>query len=163
MFFEDAEVASKILKITLTSRNKESGIPLCGVPYHAGSAYIAKLIDHGFKVAICEQVEEPGSAKGIVKRDVIRVVTPGLVDNPDNLNRCENNFLMGVFPNEDRFGIAFLDISTGEFRASDLSGLEALSEEVLRIDPKEVLLPCTCRESTPWNEMIRTRFFDEGV
>jgi DNA mismatch repair protein MutS len=155
MFFEDAEVASKILEITLTSRNKESGIPLCGVPYHAGSAYIAKLIDHGYKVAICEQVEEPGSAKGIVKREVTRVVTPGLVDDPDNLKRSENNFLMGIFPNEDRFGISFLDISTGEFRASDLSGLEALSEEVLRIGPKEVLLPCTCKASTPWDECLR--------
>ncbi|MEE9610523.1 MAG: hypothetical protein V3W19_04685, partial [Desulfatiglandales bacterium] len=155
MFFDDAKIASKVLEITLTSRNKGSGIPLCGIPYHAVSSYIAKLIEQGFKVAICEQVEDPASAKGIVKREVTRIITPGLVEDPDNLKSSENNYLMGIFPKEDHFGIAFLDISTGEFRASDLIGMDALSEEVMRIGPKEILLPCTCRESVPWDECLR--------
>jgi len=95
MFFEDAITASKILEITLTSRNKgkEDSIPLCGIPYHAAPAYIAKLIDQGFKVAICEQMEDPKQAKGVVKREVVRVVTPGLVLDSDNLDAKENNFL----------------------------------------------------------------------
>lgn len=117
MFFEDAVTASKILEITLTSRNKgrEDSIPLCGVPYHAASSYIAKLIGKGFKVAVCEQVEDPKLAKGVVKREVVRVVTPGLVIDGENLDAKENNFLAALYPCGDRFGLAFLDISTGEF------------------------------------------------
>ena len=98
MFFEDAVTASRVLEITLTSRNKnkEDAIPLCGFPYHAASAYIAKLIEKGFKVAVCEQMEDPKLAKGVVKREVIRVVTPGLVLDTENLNAKENNYLAAL-------------------------------------------------------------------
>ena len=121
MFFEDAVTAAGVLDIALTSRNKgkEDSIPLCGFPYHAASAYIAKLIDNGFKVAICEQVEDPKLAKGVVKREVVRVVTPGLVMDTDNLNAGENNFLAALSFAENTIGLAFIDISTGEFLVTD--------------------------------------------
>ncbi|HCX89648.1 MAG TPA: DNA mismatch repair protein MutS, partial [Deltaproteobacteria bacterium] len=119
MFFEDAEIASGILDITLTSRdkNKENSVPLCGIPYHSVSPYISKLIDKGYKVAICEQVEDPKKAVGIVKREVTRIITPGLVLDTDTLESTENNFLMSISFNKESWGIAFLDMSTGEFRA----------------------------------------------
>jgi len=122
MFFEDAVTASRILDITLTSRNKNKGdsIPLCGVPCRAASPYIARLIDSGYKVAVCEQVEDPGSAKGVVKRAVVRIVTPGLVLDAENLPAKENNFLGALVRSDNLFGLAFMDISTGDFRVSKL-------------------------------------------
>src|SRR5208283_4082470 len=123
MFFEDAVRAAPVLEITLTSRNKgkEDSVPLCGFPYHAASAYITKLVEKGFKVAICEQVEDPKKAKGIVKREVIRVITPGLVLDEENLASGENNYLACLSACKDTLGLAFLDISTGEFQISDFS------------------------------------------
>src|SRR5512136_419384 len=120
MFFEDSVTASKALEITLTSRNKgkDDSIPLCGIPYHAASSYIAKLIEQGFKVAICEQMEDPKLAKGVVKRDVVRIITPGLYVDTDNLNAKENNFLAALSCVDQTMGLAFLDISTGEFRVA---------------------------------------------
>jgi DNA mismatch repair protein MutS len=149
MFFDDAVTAARILGITLTSRNKnkEDAIPLCGVPYHAASAYIAKLTEKGFKVAVCEQMEDPKLAKGVVKREVVRVVTPGLVFDTENLNAKENNYLAALVVRESRLALAFVDISTGEFRVTETddrefflvqtSGLaihELLIEEDLRDD-----------------------------
>lgn len=143
MFFEDAQVASKILDIALTSRDrdKDSGVPMCGVPYHSAATYIAKLVQQGHKVAICEQVEDPREARGLVKRQVVRVVTPGLVVDPDGLVSEENNYLMGVCPMGDMYGVAILDVSTGEFRLTELSGEKTLLSEGERIRPKELLLP----------------------
>jgi DNA mismatch repair protein MutS len=145
MFGDDAVVASKVLQITLTSRNKNKGekMPLCGVPYHAADAYIAKLIKSGHRVAVCEQVEDPRTAKGIVKREVIRVITPGTVLEDNLLSSSENNFLMAVSPLRQRVGIAALDISTGEFYASELpeDDTARLMSEIARVDPKEILLP----------------------
>jgi DNA mismatch repair protein MutS len=117
MFFDDALRAAKILEITLTTRNKNSkdAVPMCGFPYHAASSYITKLIDSGNKVAICEQVEDPKLAKGVVKREVVRVVTPGLLLEDDNLSAKENNFLAAVAFLEGKWSLAFVDISTGEF------------------------------------------------
>lgn len=128
MFFEDALLAAPILEITLTSRNKskEDAVPLCGFPYHAASAYIAKLVEKGFKVAVCEQVEDPKSAKGIVKRDVIRVITPGLVLDEENLKAGENNYLACLAGSREALGLAFLDLSTGEFQAGEFTGRDAL-------------------------------------
>jgi DNA mismatch repair protein MutS len=128
MFFEDALLAAPILEITLTSRNKskEDAVPLCGFPYHAASAYIAKLVEKGFKVAVCEQVEDPKSAKGIVKRGVIRVITPGLVLDEENLKAGENNYLACLAASREAFGLAFLDLSTGEFQAGEFAGRDAL-------------------------------------
>lgn len=143
MFFEDAEVASKILEIALTSRDrdKESGVPMCGVPHHSAASYIAKLVQQGYKVAVCEQVEDPREARGLVRRQVVRVVTPGLVVDPDGLVSQENNYLMGVCPHGDMYGVAVLDVSTGEFRVTELSGSRALLSEGERIRPRELLLP----------------------
>ena len=143
IFFEDAVAAAKILEITLTSRNKgkEDSIPLCGFPYHALSTYIPKLIEQGCKVAICEQIEDPKLAKGVVKREVVRIVTPGLVVDAENLNAKENNFLAAVYPQDDSLGLAFLDISTGEFRVSDFHDAQFFEAEMAALEFREVLLP----------------------
>jgi len=142
MFFEDAEVASRVLEITLTSRNKgrEDAIPLCGVPWHASSSYISKLIKNGYKVAVCEQMENPKDAKGIVKREVVRIVTPGLVVDSDNLSARENNFLAGISVLDDTFGLAFVDISTGEFRVTQSEDKEAFLDEIAGLDFREVVV-----------------------
>ncbi len=142
MFFEDAVTASGVLEITLTSRNKgkEDSVPLCGIPYHAASPYIAKLIEKGFKVAICEQIEDPRQAKGIVKRAVVRVVTPGLVLDAENLTAKENNFLAAFSVMGNLAGLAFLDISTGEFRVAESGDPEFLLNEIFSRDFKELLV-----------------------
>ncbi len=144
MFMEDAVVAARILDITLTSRNKGSAeeIPLCGVPYHSCQPYIAKMVQAGHKVAICEQVEDPRLAKGIVKREVVRIVTPGLVVDTDTLDPRQNNYLLALAPADtDRWGLAFVDITTGEFRTTELDSVEALAGELASRNPTEVLLP----------------------
>jgi DNA mismatch repair protein MutS len=147
LFFDDAVTASKELQITLTSRNKEKGIavPMCGVPYHAADGYITKLIRKGFKVAICEQVEDPKLAKKLVRREVTRVVTPGTAaDNA--LSAEENNFLAAVSRGTSKgnvvVGFAALDLSTGEFRATEFSGADAerrIWDELEQLRPREVL------------------------
>ena len=159
MFFEDAVLAAKELQITLTSRNKEKGIaiPMCGVPYHAAEGYIAKLIRRGYKVAICEQMEDPRLAKKLVRREVTRVVTPGTAAD-STLGSEENNFLAAVVSieapsaghgngherpeNKARAGFAALDLSTGEFRATEFVGEGALGrirDELEQLRPKELL------------------------
>src|ERR1700686_895070 len=143
LFFDDAIVASKELQITLTSRNKEKGIAIlmCGVPYHAAEGYIGKLIRKGFKVAICEQVEDARLAKKLVRREVTRVVTPGTAAD-SSLNPEENNFLAAVATVGDRVGFAALDLSTGEFRATEFAGESAghrIQEELEQLRPKEML------------------------
>src|SRR5246127_2461572 len=143
LFFDDAVVAAKELQITLTSRNKEKGIavPMCGVPYHAAEGYIGKLIRKGFKVAICEQMEDPRLAKKLVRREVTRVVTPGTAAD-SSLGSEENNFLAALAQVGDRVGFAALDLSTGEFRATEFSGAGALrrvQEELEQLRPKELL------------------------
>jgi DNA mismatch repair protein MutS len=143
MFFEDAVVASKELEITLTSRNKEKGlaIPMCGVPYHAAEGYISKLVRRGYRVAICEQVEDPRLAKTLVRREVRRVVTPGTAAD-SSLGSEENNFLAAAVCLNDRSGFAALDLSTGEFRATEFSGENAdkkIQDELEQLRPKELL------------------------
>jgi DNA mismatch repair protein MutS len=143
LFFDDAVLAARELQITLTSRNKEKGveIPMCGVPYHAAEGYISKLIRRGFKVAVCEQVEDPRLAKKLVRREVTRVVTPGTAAD-SSLNAEENNFLAAVATVGDRAGFAALDLSTGEFRATEFVGESAvrrIQEELEQLRPKEVL------------------------
>jgi DNA mismatch repair protein MutS len=144
LFFEDAIVASKELEITLTSRNKEKGvaIPMCGVPYHAAEGYIARLIRKGYRVAVCDQTEDPRFAKKLVKREVTRVVTPGTAIGPNLLEPRENNFLAAIAEKSGAFGAAFADFSTGEFRATEFTGPEAataLREEMERMRPRELL------------------------
>jgi DNA mismatch repair protein MutS len=143
LFFDDAVLAARELQITLTSRNKEKGvaIPMCGVPYHAAEGYIAKLIRRGFKVAVCEQVEDPRLAKKLVRREVTRVVTPGTAAD-SSLNAEENNFLAAVATVGDRVGFAALDLSTGEFRATEFGGESAgrrIQEELEQLRPREML------------------------
>jgi DNA mismatch repair protein MutS len=143
LFFDDAIVASKELQITLTSRNKEKGIavPMCGVPYHAAEGYIGKLIRRGFKVAICEQMEDARLAKKLVRREVTRVVTPGTAAD-SSLGSDENNFLAALAQVRDCVGFAALDLSTGEFRATEFSGEAAMrrvQEELEQLRPKELL------------------------
>jgi len=143
LFFDDAVLAARELQITLTSRNKEKGvaIPMCGVPYHAAEGYIAKLIRRGFKVAVCEQVEDPRLAKKLVRREVTRVVTPGTAAD-SSLNAEENNFLAAVATVGDRAGFAALDLSTGEFRATEFAGESAgrrIQEELEQLRPREML------------------------
>ena len=142
MFFEDAQTAAKILDIALTSRNKtdDGSVPLCGVPYHSAEPYIQKLLEAGHKVAVCEQVEDPATAKGVVKREVVRVITPGTVTAAEALDARENNFLAAVCKNGEAFGLALSDITTGEFRCTALAEEAALFDELGRIQPSEALL-----------------------
>src|SRR5438876_5460794 len=143
LFFEDAVTAARELQITLTSRNKEKGmaIPMCGVPFHAAEGYIAKLIRKGFKVAICDQMEDARLPKKLVRREVTRVVTPGTAAD-SSLSSEENNFLAALARVEDRVGFAALDLSTGEFRATEFSGEDAarrIQEELAQLRLREVL------------------------
>jgi DNA mismatch repair protein MutS len=144
MFLDDAVTAARILDITLTSRNKGSAdeVPLCGVPYHSCQPYIARLVENGYKVAICEQVEDPKAAKGIVRREVVRVVTPGLVTDAESLRPKENSFLAAIAPGgKGEWGVAVLDITTGEFRVTETADPEGAGSELASLDPREVLLP----------------------
>ena len=148
LFYEDAVVASRQLQITLTSRNREKGqaVPMCGVPYHAAETYIARLIRAGHKVAICEQMEDPSRTKKLVRREVIRVLTPGTATDSPLLETRENNFLASIARNGGGkpIGLAFVDFSTGEFRATEFSGPSAetrLRDELEILRPREILLP----------------------
>ncbi len=146
MFFDDAVEASKILEITLTTRNKNDAnpIPLCGIPHHSASSYIAKLVESGRKVAICEQVEDPKEAKGVVKREIVRIITPGLVVDEASLGATESNYLAAVIKDDKCWGLAFLDLSTGDFRVTEIEALAAglsqpLMDELLKIEPRGLL------------------------
>jgi DNA mismatch repair protein MutS len=145
LFFEDAVIAAKELQITLTSRNKEKNvaIPMCGVPYHAAENYLSKLLRKGFKVAICEQMEEPSVAKKLVRREVTRVMTPGTAID-SSVSSEENNFLAALARASGAVGLAALDLSTGEFRATEFRGPDAerrIMEELQQLRPREVLYP----------------------
>ncbi|MCK4613909.1 MAG: DNA mismatch repair protein MutS [Thermoplasmata archaeon] len=143
MFFEDARIASEELNITLTTRGKEFGkdIPLAGVPYHAVEPYLSRLIRKGYKVAICEQVEDPKKAKGIVKREVVRVVTPGTLIEESFIREQGNNFLMSLSGSGEVYGLSLLDLSTGEFAATEVQGEEKLLGEIVRFSPAEIIFP----------------------
>ncbi|MBI2231862.1 MAG: DNA mismatch repair protein MutS [Deltaproteobacteria bacterium] len=142
MFFEDAQTAAKILDIALTSRNKneDQSVPLCGVPYHSAEPYIQKLLDAGHKVAVCEQVEDPKTAKGVVQREVIRVITPGTVTAAEALDARGNNYLAAVGSGRGGYGLAVTDITTGEFRCTEIVDEQTLTDEIARIHPSELLL-----------------------
>src|SRR5499427_680253 len=126
LFYDDAVTAARELEITLTSRNKEKGepIPMCGVPYHSAEGYIARLIQKGYRVAICDQMEAPSAAKKLVKRELTRVITPGTATDAHLLRSHENNYLAAVARAGTRAGIAYVDVSTGEFRATELEPAE---------------------------------------
>jgi DNA mismatch repair protein MutS len=142
MFFDDAKAASRILGITLTSRGSYNGqkVPMCGVPHHAARSYIAKLIENGWKVAICEQTEDPKVSKGIVKREVIRVVTPGSVIEEGEVDKESNVYMAAVSGKERPYGLAYLELSTGEFRLTEVEEWDDLLAELARIKPAELLI-----------------------
>ncbi|WP_207669180.1 DNA mismatch repair protein MutS [Natranaerovirga pectinivora] len=141
MFFEDAITASRELEITLTGREcgQEERAPMCGVPYHSAENYINRLIQKGYKVAICEQVENPKDVKGIVKRDVVRVVTPGTNINPNTLDEKKNNYLMCIYSSENRYGIGTVDITTGDFYVTEVNHWKKVLDEIAKFSPTEML------------------------
>ena len=164
MFFEDAKIASRQLEITLTSRNKkdEFPIPMCGVPHKAVQGYIARLLDHGNKVAICDQIEDPAIAKGLVKRDVVRVITPGMIIENEFLDEKTNNYILAVVHDTDVAGLSCLDLSTGAFRVSESKDLQSVVDEALRISPNEVLLP-ESSGNDPFFSPILNAFSEKAV
>ncbi len=151
MFFEDAERASRILDLTLTSRNKsdETPIPLCGVPHHSVQPYVQKLLEHGHKVAICEQVEDPALAKGIVERRVVRVISPGTILDEESLDPRTPSYLAAVRVEGGRAGLALVDLSTGELRAAEIDSGEALREELGRLAPREMIVAAGSTAALP--------------
>jgi DNA mismatch repair protein MutS len=145
LFFDDAKTASRELQITLTARDKERSVPMCGVPYHAAENYIARLLRQGYRVAICDQMEDPKLTKKIVRREVTRVLSPGTALDP-SLAADQNNYLAAVHLTDSAAGLAFLDLSTGDFRAAEFSGPGATAqclEELLRLAPSELIFPST--------------------
>ncbi len=146
MFFQDAEIGARELELVLTGRDGGKGtgrVPMCGVPHHAVDSYVGKLIEKGYKVAICEQTEDPKAVKGLVRREVVRVVTPGTLLEPKLLDERRNHYLAAVCQGRTGFGLAYCDLSTGEFAACELPGahgLRQLVEELGRLEPREVLL-----------------------
>src|SRR3989339_49541 len=154
MFNEDAELASRELDLTLTGRGKEANrMPMCGIPYHAAEGYIAKLIEKGYKVAICEQVEDPKTAAGVVKREVVRIITPGTVSATNMLREKQNNYLLAVNHDKGSYGLAYVDASTGEFRLTEIADHTALLDEVKRLNPAEVI----------WSDMLPTKSWGWSV
>src|SRR5262245_37994079 len=151
MFYEDALVAARALELTLTSRSRDAnggGIPMCGVPFHAVDGYIARLVKRGFRVAICDQVEDPRKAKGVVKREVVRVVSPGTLTDANYLDAREPAFIMSLVTVDQRkhtvVGAALLDLSTGEFSAAEYvgeQGLQGLADEIALLRPRELVAP----------------------
>lgn len=141
MFYDDAIKAAQILELTLTSRNRNADdpIPMCGVPYHAAQGYIDTLIEQGYKVAICEQVEDPKTAKGMVKREVVQLVTPGTVMDAKGLAAKDNNFLTALSFNDNQYGFAYVDLSTGELKATSLPDEEAVLNEASALQTKEIV------------------------
>jgi DNA mismatch repair protein MutS len=152
MFYEDALVASRALDLTLTSRSKDSSgtaVPMCGVPFHAADGYIARLVKKGYRVAICEQIENPKTAKGVVKRDVVRVVSPGTFTDAAYLDAKEPAFLMAIVATASSgsrpgdYGVALVDLSTGEFDVAEYSGPEGLASlrsEIAVLRPREIVV-----------------------
>ncbi|MCD6506492.1 DNA mismatch repair protein MutS [Candidatus Poribacteria bacterium] len=143
-FYEDAKIASRVLGIALTSRDKDDNgkpVPLAGVPHHAVESYLYKMVKAGYKVAICEQVEDPKKAKGVVKREVVRIVTPGTIFEPEALEHKENNYLVALCRVGEIYGLAHVDLSTGEFHVTELEDEDKLISEITRLRPSELLIP----------------------
>ena len=162
MFFEDALIASKELDITLTGKSygQEERAPMCGVPYHSADSYISKLVEKGYKVAICEQVEDPKLAKGIVKREVVRIITPGTIIDNTVLDETKNHYIASVYINKNGYGLAVCDVSTGEFQTTDFPGVNAASkliDELARFSPSEIICNAALKELPLFGE-IEKRF-----
>jgi DNA mismatch repair protein MutS len=141
MFFDDAKIVSKELELTLTGKNcgLEERAPMCGVPFHAVDGYLSRLVSRGYKVAICEQMEDPALAKGLVKREVIRVVTPGTNLNVQALDESRNNYIMSIVYVSDRFGISFADVTTGDYFVTEVDSVRKLLDEICKFSPREIV------------------------
>jgi DNA mismatch repair protein MutS len=167
MFFEDAELAAGILEITLTSRNKSDpdAVPMCGVPYRAASGYIARLIERGYKVAVCDQMEAPSAAKGLVRREVVRVITPGMILDEEFLDARTNNFILALFQAGKTNGLAYLDLSTGIFRVAESPDPAAVIDEARRVGPREILLAESVRRDprSDWARRLPALFDDVAL
>ena len=163
MFFDDAITTSRELELTLTGKDcgQEERAPMCGIPYHAAETYIARLIEKGYKVAICEQLEDPKQAKGIVKRDVIRVVTPGTVMESNLLEEKKNNYIMSIYKKGLFFGVSVCDLTTGDFRTTQMTednNFSTVLDEISRYQPVEIVVNDTMYESSLELSKIRERF-----
>ncbi len=162
MFFDDAKLASRELELTLTGRDcgLEERAPMCGVPYHSCDIYIKRLIDKGYKVAICEQMENPAEAKGIVKRDIIRIVTPGTVIENNMLDETKNNYIASIYINEKNYAVSFADVSTGEVHvtfAENTDPQRAVIDELSRFAPSEILMNPGCLDCGELTGFIKER------
>ena len=158
MFFDDAVRVSKELELTLTGKQcgLEERAPMCGVPFHAADTYVAKLVEKGYKVAICEQVEDPATAKGLVKREVIKIVTPGTLTSSSMLKENENNYLASIYADGDGFGISYCDISTGETYATEVKSSDYTDElinELVKIGPSEIIYNASSDEFIDMNRI----------
>lgn len=163
MFFDDAIKAAKVLEIALTGRDcgLEERAPMCGVPHHAAESYIAKLIEKGYKVAICEQIEDPSEAKGIVKRDIVRVLSPGTITDEKALDARENNYLMSLHLGKNQLGIAYVDLSTGEFYTTEITGSQILTrglDEIGKISPAELLVNAPLYQEKTWVNTVEEQW-----
>lgn len=164
MFFEDAKTCSKELELTLTGKDcgLEERAPMCGIPHHAVNTYIPKLVERGYKVAICEQLEDPKEAKGIVKRDVVKIITPGTITELTMLDEKKNNYIASIIYDRKECAIAFCDVSTGEFFVSSVSGYDInikMINEISRISPSEIILPDNTRTNSAFLKDIN-KYFD---
>ncbi len=159
MFFDDAIHASRELEITLTGKNcgLEERAPMCGVPHHSAESYINRLVEKGYKVAIAEQVEDPATAKGIVKRDVVRVVTPGANINMQTLDEGKNNFLLCVFSDIANYGVSYVDITTGDFYTTTIKNYDALLDEISKVQPAEIIINNELKENLDFTEFLDDR------
>ena len=154
LFFEDAKTAAPHMDVVLTARG---GVPMCGVPHHALRNYIARILEAGLKVAVAEQMEDPRLAKGLVKRDIVQIITPGTLLDDNLLSAAKSNFLLGLCPGKEKYGLALLDLSTGDFRLSECQGNNALEIELGRLRPSELIVP------SAWLEKMREQGFPPGL
>lgn len=141
MFFEDAQICTKELELTLTGKScgLDERAPMCGVPYHAVEGYLTKLVNKGYKVAICEQVEDPKLAKGLVKREVVRIVTPGTNLNMQSLEETKNNYLMSIAYTPAKIGLSVADVTTGDFYLTEVEDTKRLMDELMKYEPSEIV------------------------
>lgn len=161
MFFDDAKTAARVLHLTLTARagGNNQKIPMAGIPFHAADNYISKLVKNGFSIAICEQTEDPATAKGLVKREISRVITPGTVLSASMLEEKANNYLAALVHSPQALGMAIVDVTTGEFKACELHGPERFStasNELSKFNPSEILMPMTQPTDEPWAQMLKS-------
>ena len=162
MFFDDAILASRELELTLTGRDcgEEQRAPMCGVPFHSAEGYIGKLIEKGYKVAICEQTEDPALAKGLVKREVIRVITPGTIIETNLLNEGQNNYICAVYMGENEYGLCYADISTAQVYATSCKSTDIITElknALGSISPREIILNLGASKLSDIAEFITDR------